>query len=45
MFVARRMQEYRERKLYMYFVDIEKAYDRVSRKVKEWAARRKIYHK
>ena len=42
--VVRRMQEeYRNRKktLYMCFVDIEKAFDRVPRKVMEWAMRKK----
>ena len=40
LFVVRRMQEeYRDKKkkLYMCFVDIEKAFDRVPRKVMEWA--------
>ena len=47
LFIVRRMQEeYRDkrRKLYMCFVDIEKAFDRVSRKVMERAMmRRKVY--
>ena len=41
---ARRMQEeYRdkERKLYMCFVKIEKAFDKVPRKVMKWAMRKK----
>ena len=44
LFVIRRMQEkYREKKkkLYMCFVDIEKAFDRVPRKVMEWAMKKK----
>ena len=44
LFVVRRMQEeYRdkEKKLYMCFVDIEKAFDKVPRKVMEWAMRKK----
>ena len=43
-FLVRRMQEgYRDnkKKLYMCCVDIEKAFDRVSRKVMEWAMRKK----
>ena len=36
-------EEYRhkKKKLFMYFVDIEKAFDRVPRKVMEWAMRKK----
>ena len=36
-------EEYREKKkkLYMYFVDIEKAFGRVPRKVMEWTIRKK----
>ena len=30
-----------EKKLYMCFVDLEKAFDRVQRKVLEWALRKK----
>ena len=44
LFVVRRMQEKhrdKKKKLYMCFVDIEKAFDRVSGKVKEWAMRKK----
>ena len=44
LFVARRMhEEYRlkKKKLYTCFVDIEKAFDRVSRKVMDWAMRKK----
>ena len=44
LFVVRRMQEeYRnnKKKLYICFVDIEKAFDRVPRKVMEWAMRKK----
>ena len=44
LFVVQRMQEeYRDKKkkFYMCFVDIEKAFDRVPRKVMEWAMRKK----
>ena len=44
LFVVRRMQEeYRDKKkkLYLCFVNIEKAFDRVPRKVMEWALRKK----
>ena len=44
LFILRRMQEEfrgREKKLYMCFVDLEKAFDRVPRKVTEWALRKK----
>ena len=43
-FIARRMQEKhqkKDKKLYMCFVDMEKAFDRVPRKVMEWAMRKK----
>ena len=43
-FIVRRMQEEyqkKEKKLYMCFVDLEKAFDRVPRKVLEWAMRKK----
>ena len=43
-FILRRMQEEfrgREKKLYMCFVDLEKSFDRVPRKVMEWALRKK----
>ena len=43
-FIVRRMQEEyqkKENKLYMGFVDLEKAFDRVPRKVMEWAMRKK----
>ena len=43
-FILRRMQEEHEdkgKKLYMCFVDLEKAFNRVSRKVMEWAMRKK----
>jgi hypothetical protein len=43
-FILRRLQEeYRdkERKLYICFVDLEKAFDRVPRKVMEWAMRKR----
>ena len=48
LFVIQRIQEkYRnkKKKLYMYFVDIEKAFDRVPRKVMEQATRRKCLPK
>ena len=44
LFIFRRMQEEfrgREKKLYMCFVDLEKAFDRVPKKVIEWAFRKK----
>ena len=44
LFILRRMQEeYREKdkKMYMCFVDLEKAFDRVLRRVLEWALRRR----
>ena len=44
LFVVRRMEEeYRDKrkKLYTSFVDIEKAFNRVSRKVMEWVMRKK----
>ena len=43
-FILKRMQEEfrgREKKLYMCFVDLEKLFDRVPRKVMEWALRKK----
>ena len=44
MFILRRLQEEyldKEKKLYMCFVDLEKAFDRVPRKVLEWAMRKR----
>ena len=44
LFIRRRMQEEfrgREKKLCLCFVDLEKAFDRVPRKVMEWALRKK----
>ena len=44
LFVLRRMQEEfqkKEKKLYMCFVDLEKVFDRVHRKVMEWVLRKK----
>ena len=46
LYVVRRMQEeYRDKKkkLYMCLVDIEKAFDRVPRKVMRWAMRKKKF--
>ena len=43
-FILRRLQEEyvdKEKKLHMCFVDLEKAFDRVPRKVLEWAMRKK----
>ena len=43
-FIVRRMQEEyqkKDKKLYMCFVDMEKAFDRVPKKVMEWAMRKK----
>ena len=43
-FIVRRMQEEyqkKDKKLYMCFVDMKKAFDRVPRKVMEWAMRKK----
>ena len=42
-FILRCIQEYlaKQKKLYMCFVDLEKAFDRVPRKVVEWAMKRK----
>ena len=43
-FIVRRMQEEyqkKDKKLYMCFVDMEKVFDRVPRKVMEWAMRKK----
>ena len=43
-FILRRIQEEylaRQKKLYMCLVDLEKAFDRVPRKVVEWAMRKK----
>ena len=47
-FILRRIQEeYREKdkKLYMCFVDLEKPFDRVPRRVMQWALRRKNYQR
>ena len=47
-FILRRMQEEyqkKNKKLYMCFVDMEKAFDRVPRKVIEWAMRQRAYQK
>ena len=41
-FIVRRMQkEYQKKDLFMRFVDMEKAFDGVPRKVMEWAMRKK----
>ena len=47
-FILRKMQEeYRDKgsMLYMCFVDVEKAFHRVARKVMEWVMKRKVYQK
>ena len=44
LFIRKRMQEEfrgRDKKLYMCFVDLEKAFDRVPREVMQWALRKK----
>jgi len=44
-FILRRKQEEyhdKKRKLFMCFVDMEKAFDRVPRKVMEWTMRKKV---
>ena len=43
LFVVRMQEEYRDKKkkLYMCFVDIEKAFDKVPKKMMEWAMRKK----
>ena len=43
-FIVRRLQEEyleKEKKLYMCFIDLEKAFDRVPRKIVEWAMRKR----
>ena len=48
LFIVRRMQEKykeKEKKLYRSFVDIEKAFDRVPRKIMERAMKEKLYRK
>ena len=45
-FIVRRIQEEyqkKDKKLYMCFVDMEKAFDRVPRKVVTWAMRKRVY--
>ena len=47
-FIVRRMQEEyqkKDMKLYMCFVNMEKAFDRVPRKVMEWAMKKKVYYR
>ena len=47
-FIVRRMQEEyqkKNKKLHMCFVDMEKAFDRMPRKVMEWALERRVYQK
>ena len=44
-FILRRMQESylkKNRKIFIYFVDLEKAFDRVPKKVIEWTLRKKL---
>ena len=47
MIIVRMQQEYQKKnkKLYMCFVDMEKAFDRVPRKVMVWAMRKRVYQK
>ena len=40
LFIVRRMQE-KDKKLYMCYVDLEKAFDRASRRVMQWVLRKK----
>ena len=42
-FIVKKMQEkyQKDKKLYMRFVDMEKAFDKVLRKAMEWAMRKK----
>ena len=47
-FIVRRMQEEyqkKDKKWYMCFVDMEKAFDRVPRKLMEWTMRKKSLSK
>ena len=47
-FILRSQEEYldKEKKLYMCFTDLEKAFDRILRKVLEWAMRkREVYQR
>jgi len=44
LFIVRRLKEeysQKDKKLYMWFVDLEKAFDRIPRKVVEWSLRMK----
>ena len=47
-FIVRRMQEQyqkKDKKFYMCFVKMEKAFDRVPREVMGWAMRKRVYQK
>ena len=43
MYIRRLQQEHRakDKRMYMCFIDLEKAFDRVPRRVMEWAIRKK----
>ena len=46
--IIRRMQEKyqkKDKKLYMCFVNMKKAFDRVPRKVMEWTMKKRVYRK
>ena len=47
LFIVKRMQEEygEDKKLYICFMDLEKAFDRFPRRVMQWALRRKDYQR